>query len=85
MHSKVRADTEAWARNIKAARDTAGLTQKDAGERCGVDQTTFSRWERGKLVPTEDNKLVIARVFGQEPRDMFPIIEQAAEPAAAAS
>lgn len=62
-----------WAGNIAAARKAAGLTQKKAAELCGVDQTTFSRWERGKLVPSEDNKRVIARQFGLESRDMFTL------------
>lgn len=37
---------------VTAMREALGLTQKEFGERVGVDKLTVSRWERGELRPS---------------------------------
>lgn len=63
-----------WAANVRSARKRAGLPQSEVAAGCNVDQCTVSRWERGTLVPTDENKVVIARFFGQEPRELFDLV-----------
>jgi len=40
---------------IVALREALGLTQKELGERIGVDKMTVSRWERGALRPSAES------------------------------
>ncbi len=73
--------TARWAHNIRAARKASGFSQAKVAEGCGVDQCTVSRWERGTMVPTEENKVTIATFFGQQPRVMFDFAPPAVEAA----
>ena len=34
---------------LRAARERAGLTQKEAAALCGVDERTYQRWELGEV------------------------------------
>lgn len=40
---------------IVALREALGLTQKELGERIGVNKMTVSRWERGALRPSAES------------------------------
>jgi len=40
---------------ITTLREALGLTQKELGERIGVDKMTVSRWERGTLRPSAES------------------------------
>lgn len=47
--------------NIKTARKTAGVTQKELAERLQVYQKDISRWENNELVPSAINLARICR------------------------
>lgn len=47
--------------NIKKARKTAGVTQKELAERLQVYQKDISRWENNELVPSAINLARICR------------------------
>lgn len=47
---------------ITALREGLGLTQREFGERVGVDKMTVSRWERGALRPNAAARSAIERV-----------------------
>lgn len=55
------------AANIKAARAVSGLSQRDLGDRMGIDWMAISRWERGQHRPSDQNLLVLAHALGREP------------------
>lgn len=61
--------------NLRAARETAGLT------RCGlgalVDRTgrTVGRWEDGSIAPKPAERLRLAEVLGADVGDLFPPFE----------
>ena len=40
-----------FARDLRAARKAARLTQADAAKLCGVGKRTFEKWEAGELAP----------------------------------
>ena len=40
-----------FARDLRAARKAAKLTQADAAKVCGVGKRTFEKWEAGELSP----------------------------------
>jgi len=40
-----------FARDLRAARKAAQLTQADAAKVCGVGKRTFEKWEAGELSP----------------------------------
>lgn len=49
--------------NIKKARKTAGVTQKDLAEAIGVYQKDISRWENGERTPNVDALSSICRAL----------------------
>ena len=48
---------------IKQARLAAGLTQKEAGEKVGVSEATFNRYETGKQNLTLDTLRKVANAL----------------------
>lgn len=59
-------------RQLRAARDRAGLTQTAVGQLLGVHFVTVSRWESGTRVPSLDVLYRLAAAYGCAPRDLLP-------------
>lgn len=55
------------AANIRVARDSAGLTQRQLAELLGVDQMLVSKWERGKHSPSRENFEALAEALRRDP------------------
>lgn len=53
------------AGNIRAARDVAGLRQRDLAERLDVDPMLVSKWERGVHTPGAKHFAALALALGQ--------------------
>lgn len=47
-----------------ASREAAGLSQKEAAQKIGVDQSAVSLWECGKTRPRASLLLKIAEIYG---------------------
>jgi DNA-binding transcriptional regulator YiaG len=47
---------------ITALREGLGLTQRQLGQRIGVDKMTVSRWERGELRPGPESLAALEKV-----------------------
>jgi len=47
---------------ITTLREALGLTQKELGERIGVDKMSVSRWERGRLRPSDESLAALERL-----------------------
>jgi transcriptional regulator with XRE-family HTH domain len=62
-----------WGRKMKAYREVAGLSRKEAAMKLTVSGATLSRWEAGKVMPGDEKKLEIAELYGVEPRTLFPL------------
>jgi transcriptional regulator with XRE-family HTH domain len=63
-----------YGKNLKNAREAAGLTQTELAERVESSQPTIARWEAGRGVPSDGMKIRLALVLGYEqPRDLFPL------------
>lgn len=58
------------ARNLKAAREKAGLTQEEAASKSGFSKQAISGWERGAYTPTEPNLQTVADLYGTTPGDL---------------
>ncbi len=58
-------DMKATGQNIKNIMKTKGITAKDIQIRCGfgTPQAVF-KWMRGVCMPTIDNMIIIADMFG---------------------
>jgi DNA-binding XRE family transcriptional regulator len=54
-----------WAREIKALREGARLTQAQLASRAGTHQTAIARLESGRVVPSLDLVERLARVAGR--------------------
>ena len=48
---------------IKILRERVGLNQKEFAEKCNVSPATACNWENGKIKPTINSRLQIARVL----------------------
>lgn len=69
----------AWGRNIRSAREAAGLTQAQLGAAVGVDETTVFRWETGRMAPSDEHKAAIAAACTlDDARALFPLTVAAA-------
>ena len=47
---------------LTTLREALGLTQRELGERLGVDKLTVSRWERGTLRPGAHSLRALERI-----------------------
>ena len=56
---------------IRAARESAGLTQAELASRVGVTRQTLLAIEQGKYSPTLELAFQISRVFGVSLDDLF--------------
>lgn len=52
--------------NLKAARKSAGLTQRQLAERIGTDSFQVSRWERGANRPQDETLSALAETLGMD-------------------
>lgn len=52
---------------IRAVRKSAGMTQKQVGEGCGIAESTIRRYEIDDLNPKFDTVIKIAKVLGVSP------------------
>lgn len=58
-------DTEATGANIRFLRDRAGMTNKDIAEALGfTTRNAIYRWLTGDAMPTLDNIVILASIFG---------------------
>lgn len=55
--------------SLKAARVNAGLTQREAAERIGVDVSTIVKWEAGKTSPKATQLQKLCDVYGVDSVD----------------
>lgn len=60
----VTATLDAFARNLKAARGHAGLTQTALADGAGVRESYVSMLERGQRVPPLDTIALLAHALG---------------------
>ena len=64
------------ARAVRATRKTAGVSQRELGQRAGLTQAQISRFEAGLVNPRLSSLVELARGIGVEvmlvPRDAVP-------------
>lgn len=58
-------DTAARIKRIRV--EKLGLTQRALADELGVDTITVSRWERGLAMPSDLNRVMLARLAGVHP------------------
>ena len=59
------------AMEIKKLRTEKGDTQQQLGIAIGVSTMAVSKYESGKMIPNDDNKIKIARRFDRSVEDIF--------------
>ena len=59
------------AMEIKKLRTEKGETQQQLGIAIGVSTMAVSKYESGKMIPNDDNKIKIARHFDRSVEDIF--------------
>ena len=60
------------ARNLKAARTRAGLSQRALGELVNLDKSAICRYESGSRVPAILTMVAISRALGRPDFELFP-------------
>lgn len=56
---------------LRLLRIEKGETQKQLGNAIGVTEMAISKYEAGKTLPNDDNKMKIARHFGKSVEEIF--------------
>jgi transcriptional regulator with XRE-family HTH domain len=67
----VNSQRQAFAENVRAARETAGLTQEQLAWAAGLHQTEIARIESGRRNPGLDTIFKVARGLGVAPGELF--------------
>lgn len=69
--------------NLKDLRRAADLTQVEVAEQLGINQSTFSRWERDRVEVPEEHHAKLAEILGVDPEkfrtpdhDVFHILDE---------
>ncbi len=62
---------QAFAENVRAAREKAGLTQEQLAWAAGLHQTEIARIEGGRRNPGLDTIFKVARGLGVAPGELF--------------
>ena len=67
---------EATGKRIRDSRKALGLTMQDVIDRLYLGSlTAVWKWEKGICLPTLDNLVNLAEVFGCEPMDLIVVME----------
>ena len=59
-------DMIATGQKIKDIRVAQGKTVKDIQDVCGVSAAAVCKWQKGIVLPSVDNLVILASVFGVE-------------------
>jgi transcriptional regulator with XRE-family HTH domain len=57
-------------RSLRALRESAGLRRIDVAVKLGVDLSTVTRWETGRMTPRATYLLMMADMYGVDPREI---------------
>ena len=57
-------DMISTGKNIKDMRKKAGVTIDDIMNVCGISKGSVCKWQRGDTMPTIDNMVILASIFG---------------------
>lgn len=76
-----------WAAYVRAARETARLSQAAVADKMGINRNTVGRWELGRFAPDRPEDVVaFAQAVGVDPEEALtaagyrPTIEAPTEP-----
>lgn len=61
---------------VRAMRQSAGLSQAELGARLGVSRQTINAIETGKYTPSLPLALLAARFFGTSVEDLFQLTDE---------
>jgi len=53
-------------------RKNSNMTQKQVADILGLDQTTVSRWEKGRKLPRAERLMAISKLYGCKVEDLLP-------------
>lgn len=59
--------------NVKAARKSVGLTQRESAQKMGMTQQQYSRFENGVFELNYAQLLEICDMYGISPNDIFDV------------
>ena len=57
-------DMIATGKNIKNMRKAFGVSVADIQDACGISAAAISKWQKGKAIPSVDNLVILAAIFG---------------------
>jgi len=69
-----RIDMAGTGKNIADMCRTHGMTMTQMADRIGVTPVAVSKWKTGKTMPTIDNFIVMAGIFGVKVDDIIRIM-----------
>jgi transcriptional regulator with XRE-family HTH domain len=54
---------------IRDAREASGMTQHQLGQALGVQNTSVSMWELGKVIPQPAHMIALVKILGLDARE----------------
>ena len=72
----------ALGRRIQMLRESNMMTRADLAQYIGVTRKDIVEWEEGRVIPTAEQVMEIARQFGADPRSLLDV-EEAGQTSAA--
>lgn len=64
-----------WGSTLKIKRSEKGWSQAVFADKLGLKASSVCRWEQGVSAPSDDNKVLIAEVLGEDVRVLFPLVK----------
>lgn len=64
-------DTAIVATRLKEIRSGADKTQQEVADAIGLKQSTYAMYESGQRVPSDENKIKIAKYFRKTVQEIF--------------
>jgi DNA-binding XRE family transcriptional regulator len=65
---------KAWGLNIQSTREMRQMSRKEFAAALEVRVPTVWRWEKGRVGPTDSNKIKIAKALNADVRALFPLV-----------
>lgn len=64
-------DMMATGARIKQLRVASGMTIRDVQNACGITSTSVCNWQNGKALPSVDNLVILAALWGVKVDDII--------------
>lgn len=73
MTANKQLDVDATGKRIDELRKACGLTVRNVADSLGITVMSYYKWKSGKCMPTIDNLVLLAHIFGVNIDDIIRV------------